>query len=173
MNKNPSVLKSSNTIGRDEVEAADGKYAFFMESATIEYITERYCNLTQVGNLLDSKGYGIATRKGMDWRRYNSLSFLTLSIEYFQGSKYRQNVTEGILKLQETGVLRTLKERWWKQKYGGGSCLSKGGPPSLELGLKNVGGVFLILIGGSLFSTILAFYELFVLTWKESQVLFN
>lgn len=64
MNNNPSVLKPANDIGRDEVEAADGKYAFFMESATIEYITERYCNLTQVGGLLDSKGYGIATQKG-------------------------------------------------------------------------------------------------------------
>lgn len=150
MDKNREVLKSSNSIGRDAVESGNGKYAFFMESATIEYITERYCNLTQVGGLLDNKAYGIATKKG---------------------SKYRTPLSEGILKLQETGVLRTLKERWWKQKYGGGSCSSKPATPSLELGMKNVGGVFVILIVGSVFSTILAFYELITNTFKERQVL--
>ena len=35
-------------------------YAFLMESTSLEYITERYCDLTQIGGLLDSKGYGIA-----------------------------------------------------------------------------------------------------------------
>ena len=34
-----------------------------MESASIEYIVERNCNLTQIGGLLDTKGYGIATKK--------------------------------------------------------------------------------------------------------------
>lgn len=40
-----------------------GKFAFLMESAAIEYITERRCELTQVGGLLDSKNYGIAMTK--------------------------------------------------------------------------------------------------------------
>ena len=31
-----------------------------MESTTVEYTIERNCKLTQVGGLLDSKGYGIA-----------------------------------------------------------------------------------------------------------------
>jgi ionotropic kainate glutamate receptor 2 len=65
MDKNPDVFKAKNAMGRDAVEKADGKYAFFMESATIEYITERLCNLTQIGGLLDNKGYGIATKKGI------------------------------------------------------------------------------------------------------------
>ena len=34
------------------------------ESSTIEYVTNLNCNLTQIGGLLDSKGYGIATEKG-------------------------------------------------------------------------------------------------------------
>lgn len=37
-----------------------GDFAFLMESSQIEYITQQNCNLTQVGGLLDSKGYGIA-----------------------------------------------------------------------------------------------------------------
>lgn len=31
-----------------------------MESTSIEYVIERNCELTQVGGMLDSKGYGIA-----------------------------------------------------------------------------------------------------------------
>lgn len=64
MNNNPSVYVKSNTAGIERVESDDGKYAYLMESASIEYIIERQCNLTQIGGLLDSKGYGIATRKG-------------------------------------------------------------------------------------------------------------
>jgi len=32
-----------------------------MESTSIEYVTERNCELTQVGGMLDTKSYGIAT----------------------------------------------------------------------------------------------------------------
>lgn len=39
-------------------------YALLMESTTIEYVTRRNCNLTQVGGIIDSKGYGIGTPKG-------------------------------------------------------------------------------------------------------------
>lgn len=76
MDANKEVFKSSNSLGRDTVEESEGKYAFFMESAVIEYITERYCNLTQVGGLLDNKGYGIATRKGCESRIHLITSYL-------------------------------------------------------------------------------------------------
>ncbi|CAG2182762.1 unnamed protein product, partial [Oppiella nova] len=112
-----------------------------MESAVIEYITERYCNLTQVGGLLDNKGYGIATRKGCEPR-----------IHLITSSLYRTPLSEAIVKLQETGVLRELKIRWWSQKSGGGACLSKPSASLQEMGLKNVGGVFIILIVGSIFA---------------------
>ena len=38
-----------------------GGYAFLMESTTLEYDVLHNCELTQVGGLLDSRGYGIAT----------------------------------------------------------------------------------------------------------------
>jgi hypothetical protein len=44
----------------DRVVKGKGSYAFLMESTSIEYVIERNCELTQVGGLLDSKGYGIA-----------------------------------------------------------------------------------------------------------------
>lgn len=56
------VLPSNNDAGLTKVLRED--YAFLMESSSIEYITERYCNVTQIGGLLDAKGYGIAMKKG-------------------------------------------------------------------------------------------------------------
>ncbi|KAI2801581.1 hypothetical protein BLOT_009395 [Blomia tropicalis] len=142
MNKNPQWLTKSNREGKQLVEKQDGKYAFFMESATIEYITERDCNLTQIGGLLDNKGYGIATKKG---------------------SKFRGPLSEAILKLQETGVLQQLKDRWWKQK-GGGQCVAQPSPPMAELGMRNLGGVFVVLVVGSLCALMFGFFEFFLKT---------
>ena len=60
-------------------------YAFFMEAASIEYHVERYCDLKQLGGLLDSKGYGIALPKD---------------------SPYTAAISAGVLSLQEDGVLK-------------------------------------------------------------------
>ena len=39
-----------------KVQEMDGGYAFLMESASIQYIIERNCKLTQIGGNLDNKG---------------------------------------------------------------------------------------------------------------------
>lgn len=41
-----------------------------------------------------------------------------------------------------------LKEKWWKQKKGGGKCKVEKDNAANELNLKNVGGVFLVLVLG-------------------------
>lgn len=61
METHPDEMLSDNPLGVDR--ANNENYAFLMESTSIEYTIERYCNLTQVGGLLDNKGYGIAMRK--------------------------------------------------------------------------------------------------------------
>ena len=60
----PLVMVSSNAEGIDKVEQEDGKYAYMMESSSIQYIVERHCKLAQIGGLLDNKGYGIAVKPG-------------------------------------------------------------------------------------------------------------
>mgnify|MGYP002715800948 CR=1 FL=1 len=60
--KKPSVFVPSYDEGVKRV--LDGNYAFLMESTMLDYVVQRDCNLTQIGGLLDSKGYGIATPKG-------------------------------------------------------------------------------------------------------------
>lgn len=62
MSSKPTALVKSNEEGIQRTLTAD--YALLMESTTIEYITQRNCNLTQIGGLIDSKGYGIGTPMG-------------------------------------------------------------------------------------------------------------
>lgn len=62
MNSYPDVFVSQNQDGIDRVKAET--YAFLMESTTIEYTVQRECNLTQIGGLLDNKGYGIGLPEG-------------------------------------------------------------------------------------------------------------
>lgn len=62
MENRPSVFVSSYDEGVKRV--LEGNYAFLMESTILDYSVQRDCNLTQVGGLLDSKGYGIATPMG-------------------------------------------------------------------------------------------------------------
>lgn len=61
----PSVFTTSNLEGVDRVVKGKGSYAFLMESTSIEYVIERNCELTQIGGMLDSKGYGIAMPPSM------------------------------------------------------------------------------------------------------------
>jgi len=59
----PRVFVNSTEEGIKRVK--EGKYAYLLESKMLEYIVQRSCDLTQVGGLLDSKGYGIGTPRGM------------------------------------------------------------------------------------------------------------
>ncbi|XP_058809851.1 glutamate receptor ionotropic, kainate 2-like [Phymastichus coffea] len=99
------VFTKSNVDGVERVVKGKGSYAFLMESTSIEYVIERNCELTQIGGLLDSKGYGIAMPPN---------------------SPYRTAISGAILKLQEEGKLHVLKTKWWKEKHGGGACRSGG-----------------------------------------------
>lgn len=62
MSSNPDVFVKTNQDGIDRVKAES--YAFLMESTTIEHTVQRECNLTQIGGLLDNKGYGIGLPEG-------------------------------------------------------------------------------------------------------------
>lgn len=61
MDAHPEYMTSSNDEGLQRAIA--GRYAYLMESSSIEYIIERNCEVTQVGGELDAKGYGIAMKK--------------------------------------------------------------------------------------------------------------
>lgn len=62
MENRPAVFVKTYEEGVQRV--LEGNYAFLMESTMLDYKLQRNCNLTQIGGLLDSKGYGIATPIG-------------------------------------------------------------------------------------------------------------
>ncbi|KAB0347004.1 hypothetical protein FD754_011861 [Muntiacus muntjak] len=107
--KQPSVFVKSTEEGIARV--LNSNYAFLLESTMNEYYRQRNCNLTQIGGLLDTKGYGI----GMP-----------------VGSVFRDEFDLAILQLQENNRLEILKRKWWE----GGKCpkeedhraKGKGGP---------------------------------------------
>lgn len=60
--KQPSVFVKSTEEGIARV--LNSKYAFLLESTMNEYHRSLNCNLTQIGGLLDTKGYGIGMPLG-------------------------------------------------------------------------------------------------------------
>ncbi|XP_075739271.1 glutamate receptor ionotropic, kainate 2-like [Rhipicephalus microplus] len=136
-------LVSSIAEGIERVERAG--YAFLMESTSIEYVVRRRCQLKQIGGLLDSKGYGIATP---------------------HGSPYRNILSSTLLRLQDHATLRKLKDRWWKVWDSLKRCPTTEAGKSRtdaasELGLRTVGGVFVVLLAGLGLACLIAFAELF------------
>uniref|UniRef100_A0A3P9LCT4 Glutamate receptor n=1 Tax=Oryzias latipes TaxID=8090 RepID=A0A3P9LCT4_ORYLA len=109
-------------------------YALITESTTIDYITRRNCNLTQVGGIIDSKGYGIGTPIG---------------------SPYRDKITIAILSILEDGRLHMLKEKWWS----GSSCLDEERRETGPMGIQNLGGLFIVLASGLVLSVFVAMAE--------------
>ncbi|XP_015124600.1 glutamate receptor ionotropic, kainate 2 [Diachasma alloeum] len=133
----PSVFTEKNEEGVERVDKGKRTYAFLMESTGIEYAIERNCNLVKVGDLLDSKGYGIALPPN---------------------SPYRTLFSEGILKLQERGILRQLKNKWWLQ--GSKNCTANQPLPSSgRLTMVHVGGVYLVFIFGLFLAFLFAIFE--------------
>ncbi|XP_044594100.1 glutamate receptor ionotropic, kainate 1-like isoform X4 [Cotesia glomerata] len=136
-NKKPSVFVSTYEEGIQRV--LQGDYAFLMESTMLDYIVQRDCNLTQIGGLLDSKGYGIATPMGSPWRDKISLA---------------------ILELQEKGEIQMLYDKWWKTP--GDTCMrtEKGKENKANaLGISNIGGIFVVLLCGLAFAVLIAIFE--------------
>ncbi|XP_061814790.1 glutamate receptor ionotropic, kainate 3 [Nerophis lumbriciformis] len=133
MSSKPSTsLVKSIEDGIQRVLKSD--YALIMESTTIDYITRRNCNLTQVGGLIDSKGYGIGTPLG---------------------SPYRDKISIAILNIVEDGRLHMLKEKWWS----GSSCSDDERRETGPMGIQNLGGIFIVLASGLLLSVFVAVAE--------------
>jgi len=151
MSQNPNVFTRSNKDGVERVLREDGGYAFMMESTAADYVVERVCELTQVGGLLDNKGYGIG---------------LPLN------SPYRKPMSNAILQLQEGGRLQALQEKWWKKVRGGGQCQETPDSGAAALSIANVGGIFVVLLTGLGIATITAITE-YLWTVKEYLTCFK
>ncbi|XP_059824099.1 glutamate receptor ionotropic, kainate 1 isoform X4 [Hypanus sabinus] len=138
-----TALLKNNDEGIQRVLTTD--YALLMESTSIEYVTQRNCNLTQIGGLIDSKGYGVGTPIG---------------------SPYRDKVTIAILQLQEEGKLHMMKEKWWR----GNGCPEEDNKEASALGVENIGGIFIVLAAGLVLSVFVAIGEFIYKSRRNSDV---
>lgn len=146
MNSNPKMLTSSNDEGVQRVLTEN--YAFLMESTSIEYNIARICNLTQIGGLLDEKGYGIAMRK--NW-------------------PYRDKLNSALLEFQESGVLAKMKSKWWYE-VGTGSCTTKTETPeATAMGMPHLGGVYLVLLVGSSIAGVCGLLDWLFFVFKKAR----
>ncbi|KAB0802246.1 hypothetical protein PPYR_04432 [Photinus pyralis] len=141
----PSPFERTNSDGVKRVRASKGLFAFLMESTSLEFERNRHCDLKEVGRWLDIKGYGIAMP-------VNSI--------------YRTEVSGAVLKMQELGKLHELKEKWWKGKCEKESLETES---AARLGLSNVGGVFVVLVGGMISALSVALLE-FLWNVKKTAV---
>lgn len=91
------------------------------------------------------------------------ISFLSSVIT---DSPYRQKINEAILYLREKGELKQMYEKWWEENITDASgqlinCdeAEKAKDDTPELGMDNVGGVFLVLGVGIAISLLLGSLE--------------
>ncbi|CAF0857800.1 unnamed protein product [Rotaria sordida] len=143
MSSRPEVFPDTTELGIEWVKSRN--YAFLLESATNEYNVQRHCELMQVGGLIESKSYGIGTT---------------------HGSPYRDRISNEILQLQENGFLNNLYIKWWKERNVPERCDDSDVDRrkksfTNELDLKNIGGIFVMLIIGLSFSFIVTSLEFY------------
>ncbi|XP_042532793.1 glutamate receptor ionotropic, kainate 1 isoform X8 [Dipodomys spectabilis] len=138
-----TALVKNSDEGIQRVLTTD--YALLMESTSIEYVTQRNCNLTQIGGLIDSKGYGVGTPIG---------------------SPYRDKITIAILQLQEEGKLHMMKEKWWR----GNGCPEEESKEASALGVENIGGIFIVLAAGLVLSVFVAIGEFIYKSRKSNDI---
>ncbi|BHF69063.1 hypothetical protein SprV_0301210400 [Sparganum proliferum] len=127
-----------------------GGYAYILESTINEYYTQRDCELMQVGNNLDSKGYGIG---------------------FPQGSKYRDAFSEVILALQRSQTLEEMRRYWWRNYSITQPCNEQ--PTKVSdtnsLGVEQVGGCFVMVLIGLGASFLISLSEFLYKAYQRSK----
>ncbi|KAL3882469.1 hypothetical protein ACJMK2_028806, partial [Sinanodonta woodiana] len=139
----PSVFVNSTEEAIQRVKSGD--YAYMGESSSIDYAVQRNCELMSVGGLLDSKGYGIATPRD---------------------SPYTEIISNEIIHFHENQEIQKLYTKWWVEKSGGKCLVDDKKKDASALGITNVGGVFVVLVGGLCFGFLIAMCEFI---WKARK----
>ncbi|CAI9731625.1 glutamate receptor U1-like isoform X2 [Octopus vulgaris] len=110
--------------------ARNTKYAFIWDSPTLRWEIADKCDLMEIGNPFDLKGYGFAVRKD---------------------TAYTEALSNAILKLGDTGERQKSEGKWWRVS----SCPDgHQSTKTTSLRLENVAGLFVVVLGGIALSTI-------------------
>ncbi|TDG47195.1 hypothetical protein AWZ03_006326 [Drosophila navojoa] len=144
----PDAFTKNNEEGVDRVKVSRGTYAFLMETTNLQYYVQRNCELTQIGESFGEKHYGIAVPLN---------------------AHFRSNLSVGILKLSERGVLYNLKSKWFNNNEttcdSGGTVNDDG-----QFDMDAVGGLFVVLIVGVFISFVIGIGEFL---WHVHRIAFK
>ena len=78
-------MTTTTEEGIERVRTSNGKYAFLLESPKNDYVNEQLpCDTIQIGQHLNTNGYGIATPKGSILRYVRSLINLPIESKFNQ-----------------------------------------------------------------------------------------
>ncbi|KAM7352229.1 glutamate receptor IIB [Cochliomyia hominivorax] len=134
----PEAFTASNKEGMDRVKRSKGRYAFLLETPILQYYEQRNCELMHIGEPFGEKHYGIAVPLN---------------------APFRSNISVGILKLSEKGVLYTLKNKWFNSNET--HCELEDHPveDDIQFNMESVGGLFVVLIGGIAIAIIIGICE--------------
>ena len=86
----PASMVNSTEEGFYRVQSSNGDYAFLWDSTVIKHQTSEHCDLVEVGQSFDTRGYGFAIPMGVS---------------------YRDDLSLAILKLRENGRLQEIENR--------------------------------------------------------------
>ncbi|XP_075256681.1 glutamate receptor ionotropic, kainate 5-like [Convolutriloba macropyga] len=129
-----------------------GGYAFMWDAPVLEYQRKRKCSLTTVGKPFNKKNYAFAVPKK---------------------SPYKNEISLAILRLQESGRLEKLRQKWFETES---LCPDDESVQDYErdgLKMENMAGVFLVLTLGFVLSLIAALIEHLWFKLKEPRIRFS
>ncbi|XP_065356425.1 glutamate receptor ionotropic, kainate 2 [Calliphora vicina] len=134
----PEAFTASNKEGMDRVKRSKGRYAFLVETPILQYYEQRNCELMHIGQPFGEKHYGIAVPLN---------------------APFRSNISVGILKLSEKGVLYSLKNKWFNSNETHCDMEEKPVVEDIQFNMESVGGLFVVLIGGIIIAIIIGICE--------------
>lgn len=98
----------------------------------------------------------------------NTTQLIIIIIFFFADAPFRSNLSVGILKLSEKGVLYALKDKWFNNNETNCDLLHPNPhEQSTQFDMESVGGLFVVLIGGCLIAIVIGICEFL---WNVQQI---
>ncbi|KAI6235050.1 hypothetical protein M3Y95_00010300 [Aphelenchoides besseyi] len=126
-------------------------FAFIGDAMEIKYATLTNCKLQPIGQEFSRKPYAIAVQ---------------------EGSRLRGEISSSILRLLNERKLESLKERWWHQNPKRQECPNSE-EESTGISIQNIGGVFILILGGIIISLTMLVVEFFYYKHQEKKNVLN
>uniref|UniRef100_A0A0K8WAY1 Glutamate receptor, ionotropic kainate 2 n=1 Tax=Bactrocera latifrons TaxID=174628 RepID=A0A0K8WAY1_BACLA len=143
----PDAFTASNKEGVERVKRSGGRYAYLLETTALQYYLNRNCELKQIGEPFNEKHYAIAVPLN---------------------APFRSNLSVGILKLSEKGMLYKIKSKWFTTNETNCNADPNAAADVSQYTMESVGGLFIVLVGGVLVSILIGILEFL---WNVEQII--